>query len=239
MDFEDFKREVSNRLAGMNEVTGEVLYTSWQGITEGLPFYIMGINPGGGNQTIAEHLDSLPEATTTAPRRLLNDPSQTSHLWSGYLDSMWRGTQFNPIQTHLFDFACGLSPKLDLPKVCGTNLVFEASHTPDEVDDWTGKTEHCWAVHELLMDIVKPRVVLTFGKEPRDFVSAKCISTCSHTFWPTTKLSGQRHCTSYRGTLAGQNVTVISVPHLGRFGLARKPEMMAWLQELVSLGMNS
>ncbi len=131
MDVHLFKNKVCRCLGELCDVKGDILCTSWRGITEGLPFYIMGINPGGGTMTIRESINLFPESIGIDQVKGPLDGNTNNPWWSGYLDDHWRDQGgFNPIQKHLFEFASALSPKIDLRKVCGTNLVFAALKTP-------------------------------------------------------------------------------------------------------------
>jgi hypothetical protein len=233
-----FRDEARRRLGEVCEATGEVLGTSWRGISEGLPIYIMGINPGGGCQKIGKNIECIPESTSAGQVADPLDGNTRSPWWSNYLDDYWKENRsFHPIQKHLFAFASALTPSIDLRRVCGTNLVFEASAHPSEIKNWQHKVESCWSVHELLMNIVRPKVLLTFGEPTREFVHSKCAPIHDYGQWPEVRSSRQRFCTTYRGLLVGRDVRVISVPHLGRFSLADKPTLMGWLQRLVADGM--
>ncbi len=139
---------------------GELLYSSHETIKEG-DIYLLGLNPGGtGHTTINDHIDQM-----------LNriDNSYLDESWSNGSSKYHVGTA--PLQKRI----CGLLNTLgyDVRDVCASNLIFNT--TPSSEDLCFGLAGLCWPFHEQIIEIIKPKLILTFGnskESPYAFIKA-------------------------------------------------------------------
>jgi hypothetical protein len=142
---------------------GWILYSSYKTLVRG-DYYFLGINPAGSGEehpkTVQDSLDGLTGLTEKA------DENQ-------FLDVSWyddtKETKRRPLQER-FRFLFEDVLRVDDPHtVCASNLEKDSG-------GWKMKemANKCWAVHEaIIREIVKPRVIITHGSLPFDFISDK------------------------------------------------------------------
>jgi hypothetical protein len=188
---------------------GWILYSSYKTLVRG-NYYFLGVNPAGSEEdspkTVQDSLDQLVALTEDA------DKNQ-------YLDISWyddpRDTKRRPLQVrfrHLFGEALGLK---DPRTVCASNLIFTSSKKEKDSGGWT-KAEGCWTVHDaIIQEIVKPRVIITHGSLPFDFITYKLggklvqePQKCKHANWTW-------RCSRLEKT--GQKL--VGLPHLSIYAL--------------------
>ena len=139
-------------------VLGTILYSSCETLTKG-KFYFLGLNPGGGSErTISQSLDELAHGKPTE---------------NAYFDQNWSGKRTYDIGEHPYqqDFKCLFAGLTDDPrKVCATNLIFKGS--PDARELRIQELARlCWSVHKVIIEIVQPEVIVTFGMDAFKFVA--------------------------------------------------------------------
>jgi hypothetical protein len=166
------------------DLPGWILYSSYKTLVRG-DYYFLGVNPAGSEEdhpkTVRYSLDQLAALTEDA------DKNQ-------YLDISWyddpKETKRRPLQVrfrHLFGDALGLN---DPGTVCASNLIFTSSKKERDSGGWT-MAEGCWVVHQaIIQEIVKPRVIITHGSLPFNFISYKLQGKpvqepqeCKHANW--------------------------------------------------------
>lgn len=139
--------EIRGILRPIEGRSGAVLYSGTATLTRG-DLYIMGDNPGGSGSG----LPSIGEA--------LHHRDADGH---DYLDGDWepRGRVFRDRVNCLF-------AALDVPlrTTLASNAVFARSATSAELDDgWWLWWDYCWKVHQILLRVVRPRIIICFGKQ--------------------------------------------------------------------------
>jgi hypothetical protein len=188
---------------------GWILYSSYKTLVRG-DYYFLGVNPAGSEEdhpkTVRYSLDQLVALTEDA------DKNQ-------YLDISWyddpKETKRRPLQKRfefLFKKALGVD---DPKKVCASNLIFTSSKKEKYSGGWT-RANDCWSVHEtIIREIVKPRVIITHGSLPFDFISEKLKGKlleepqkCKHAKWTW-------RCSRLEET--GQKL--IGLPHLSIYAI--------------------
>lgn len=171
------------------------------------------MNPGGSEKkiqkTIAASLQELPNKVDNS-----------------YLHENWGRTGCcyedggHPLQRNaqLLFKALGT----DVADVCASNLIFLRS-VGEGGAGYPANAHICWPVHEMILGIVNPEVIITFGNRPFDFVCDKLGITnietrknIGHGNWVCRVAKGDR--------------LVIGFPHLSRYSLHGKEELIDWLK---------
>ncbi|MDR2153182.1 MAG: uracil-DNA glycosylase family protein [Helicobacteraceae bacterium] len=207
---------------------GGVLYSSHETLREGVA-YIVGFNPGGepsdntaDDPTVGGSVDKLLEYKCNA-----------------YLDEDWgNGARFRRSVECIAE-----QLGLQLRDICASNLVFFQSRNAEGVRPEDAKL--CWPVHDAILQIVKPRIIIALGySEATDssssfkFFHAKFAG--SEIKRETLEQSGKEYCFAKRfdATIHGSKVVVAGLPHpTGQFthwidSPDIKAEIEAWLKGL-------
>ncbi|WP_214650326.1 uracil-DNA glycosylase family protein, partial [Vibrio anguillarum] len=109
----------------------------------------MGLNPGGsGFISIGDHIDQMLTRTENS-----------------YLDEAWVNgiSKYEVGQAPWQKRVSWLMEQLgyDVRDVCSTNLIFTTSKSSNEL--CFGLAGICWAFHESVLEIVQPKLIITFG----------------------------------------------------------------------------
>ena len=129
------------------------------------PLYLLGVNPGGDPVIVSE------ETIDSHTNRVLNDFPED---WSAYRDESWAGAVpgtrgMQPRVLHLLK-----TLKLSPGEVPSSNIVFVRSRREDQLKgDMAALAETCWPFHGRVIDQLRPKVVLCFGKTSGRFVCKK------------------------------------------------------------------
>ncbi len=200
------------------DLPGWILYSSYKTLVRG-DYYFLGVNPAGSGEdhpkTVQNSLDGLIHFTGEA------DKNQ-------YLDVSWykdpNDERRRPLQKRV-DY---LFKQLNVNPndVCASNLIF-ASSKKGKDSGGSRRAEICWRVHEAILEIVQPRVIITHGSMPFDFVNDKLrgISLqepqkCNHANWTWRcsrlgetgqKLVGLPHLSIYAIDTPSRAVTVLEI----------------------------
>lgn len=217
LDLQALREVAQARLGDLLDHEGTVLYSGVQTLVPG-NLYILGVNPGGGpgvfeGYTIRPSLQELPE-------------------WRGnrYLQAWgrWAPTQ-HPLQRHLrWLIEKGIG--CDLTGVCASNLIFVTSRN-ERAAGYPEFARICWPIHERILQIVQPRLLIVYGK-----VSLQWLSQDLDGENDVERLgsipSGHRSwkCTAIRRPLAGQSRVVVGLPHLSRYDAKGKSWVVDWIK---------
>ena len=144
----DIPEIAARTLEGQLDQSGAFLYSSHDTIRPG-EVYLLGLNPGGqGGPSLKERLDTL-----------------LSREENAYLDEAWDngGGSYKPGEAPLQQRVNWLLSQLgsDTRDVLSTNLIFMQSRDASGVSIEHAKL--CWPVHEALLSIVRPSIILTIG----------------------------------------------------------------------------
>lgn len=198
------------QLQDLLHLSGRILYSSHETLKPG-KIYLLGHNPGG---------DPVEQAAFTIGRDLDELPSRTTNA---YEDERWRGGYpkgGKPLQKRV----CWMLDQLgEKPaEVAASNFLFNRSR-----DSGTSKfREHVdryWTVHEKILDIVKPRLILTFSGPGYAFLRRKltggpevgCLA--GHGNWKCHKFQ------------VSSGMWVANVPHLSRYDITGKNSVIDWM----------
>lgn len=193
---------------------GAFLYSSHETIRPG-EIYFLGLNPGGcGGPSLRERLD-----------RILSQEE------NAYLDEAWEndGRSYEPGEAPLQKRVVWLFRNIgfDPREVLSSNLIFMQSKDASGVS-----IEHahkCWPVHEALLSIVRPRLILTFGNSgfsPYGYIHARHggnqrYAPSGHGNW---SLKG------FKTQMPWGEVFVAGIPHLSRYSPIGKEYVVDWIR---------
>jgi uracil-DNA glycosylase len=195
---------------------GGVLYSSHETLREGVA-YIVGLNPGGDNST-------NPVTVGDSVDGLLKNPD------NAYLDEVWEG-QAKQFQ----DSVKWVAEQLGLPlrDICASNLVFFQSQNAEGVRP--ADPELCWPVHDAILQIVKPRIIIALGNKEKDsafaFLHEKLTGGKGEIAYTPIGLK-ERTAKRFDATIHGSKVVVAGLPHPSRNDWIDNAEVKAWLNDL-------
>jgi len=202
------------------DLSGKVLYSSAATLKPG-QVYLLGHNPGGSpilraSRTIRVSLDALPSKTT-------ND----------YFDERWKdratsGTSFLQLRVKWLLKNLGLDPR----EVAASNLIFPRSVAAAE-SRFAEFSELCWPVHERILDIVTPNLVIAFGnssESPYTFIRGKYKASTEIT---EPSGHGSWSCRSFE---VPRRFRVVGLPHLSGYNVRGHAHVPMWLKSFLAPG---
>lgn len=157
---EDFAKLIPK---SMRRKSGMVFYSGRRAFQGRAPLYVLGLNPGGD-----PHHHQRDETVEWHTREVLR---RYPDEWSAYVDESWGGADpGNSVMQrrvrHLLE-ALSLSPG----RVPASNLLFvRSSKESDLGGELRGLAEQCWRFHKQVIKVLKPPVILCFGKTCGAFV---------------------------------------------------------------------
>ena len=141
-------------LKDVAHLPGAVLFSGVDTLVPG-PLYVMGYNPGGESEVEGPSGEGTIDSSLAAVREKTD--------WNDWADGRYGpGETYNTFQKNVrtvFE-ALGADPR----RTFSTNALFIRSRAASGVDGaWDVWWDTCWAVHQLFLDVVRPRVVVCLG----------------------------------------------------------------------------
>lgn len=213
--FVAFARE---QLRDILDVSGQVLYSGASTLRRG-EIYLLGLNPGGDPtnpalMTIDQSLD-----------RLVSDDVAGNGIrqreWNSYVHAIWKGR--DTLQRRILWLLQALG--LDPVAVTASNLIFPRSRDEKSLQ-YDAYADMCWTVHACVLEIVQPKLVLTYGNTPYRFLGSRFGMRHEQRF-PSGH--GDWECRSFE--VPGQ-FRVVGVPHMSLYAIDRHPEVIDWITRL-------
>lgn len=192
--------------------TGTILYSSHETLRPG-SIYLMGLNPGGdGGPSLRENIAKMLTRTENA-----------------YLDEAWGDYDKKgeaPLQQRIQWVLNVLGA--DVRHVLATNLIFSQSRNSKGISQ--SDARQCWPVHEAMLEIVRPTLIVTFGNSgfsPYGFIHTLLggeqeYQRAEHGDWNLKR---------FQTIIGGRKMTVIGLPHLSRYEPTGKLSVEAWLRD--------
>jgi hypothetical protein len=192
--------------------SGEVLYSAAATLTPG-SVYVIGHNPGASPTT---------KARPTIRRCLARLRTKTLN---NYIDLSWHGRPPGraPLQLRVTWLLTSLG--LDPHKIAASNLIFTRSR--NVATSRFDRAELCWPVHERILDIVRPSLVIAFGNSgdsPYNFLKRKFLAESERC---TSAGHGNWKCRAF--VVPGKFI-VIGLPHLSRYKIDKCPHVVHWIE---------
>ena len=217
-ELETFAKE---KLQSILKDSGHLLYSSAETLCPG-EIYLLGHNPGGSpegreDESIENSIQNLSEKKTNE-----------------YLDDRWNGL---PPGEHLLQKrVCWLLKQLnmDVRKVCASNLIFSRSVDAKSIN-FKDMANLCWPVHEFILHIVRPKIILTFGnrkkKSPFFFLQEKLGVDDDKIVPPHSSGHDEWKCKAF---YTPTNICVVGLPHLSRYAINHHEDVPSWMQTIFS-----
>lgn len=214
MNKEDIPKLAEKLLSDYLHEPGGVLYSSHETLKPG-KVYLLGFNPGGSNgSSLANSLDTM-----------------LSHTENAYIDECWCNGSGSwdsgeaPLQRRIDWLLTELG--LETREVCASNLIFLQSRTVKDIG--YELADICWPVHEAIMDIIKPNLILAFGNSqvsPYEYLHSRFGGSqeelpAGHGSWRIKGFSCQ---------INGRPTYVAGLPHLSRYSPIDKHDVTEWLK---------
>lgn len=196
---EDFAESIPPSLLAES---GKVFYSGRVAFASPAPLYLLGVNPGG------DPAKYLVETVGSHTRRVLNDlPSS----WSAYRDESWEGAApgsygMAPRVLHLFRRL-----QLDPGFVPASNLLFVRSRAEEDIRERKALlADLCWSFHALVLEKLRPRVVLCLGGTAGDYVCRKLRA--NRLIGQFTEQNSRRWASQAFETESGMRVVIATHP---------------------------
>lgn len=216
-DIPEFARRTLKHLLHRS---GEVIYTSHETLSKG-DIYLLGLNPGMGDfTTIGSHIDRMLSRTKN---------SYLDEDWDKQKDEAIPDPKLVPLQKRVISLLDSLG--YDARNVCASNLIFTTTTSADEL--CFGLAGLCWPVHEAVLELVKPKMLLVFGNgetvSPYAFLKALfCPAENDFTFCDSGH--GDWKCKGFYAEINGRRTFVAGLPHLSWYSPIGRTEVIDWIK---------
>jgi hypothetical protein len=202
-DLGDFVRE-----------SGVVLYSSPKTLKPG-DAYLLGVNPGADP-------DGLDDANIEAHLEKLRSTDINR-----YLDGEWDRGRIgqDKFQRRVVWLLRNLG--YDPREVCASNLIFSRSHQ-QKGSGYPATADRCWPVHERILRLVQPRLIICVGNLPFGYIMKHSRSEGLMEKLPSGH--GSWRCQGARVHIEDRLVDVVSVPHLNRYKIIDKGDVADWIR---------
>lgn len=201
---------------GFSEEPGSILYSGNETLVEG-DFYFLGDNPGGNTNL------------SVADDTVMNQLKRADQTFNEYFQGIWKKRNQSPSPPGMATLQLRIKLLfsrlgINLRKTCSSNLIFVRSPVLSELHlNEKMAQERCWEIHQIMLSIVKPKIVIVFGDSSRDFIISKMriIEESEQYSLPSRKKD--YIFKSVKGTVllndAGieHKICLLSMPHLSRF----------------------
>jgi hypothetical protein len=194
---------------------GGIMYSSHETLAPG-QVYLLGFNPGGtGGNALGVNIDSMLRNTTNS-----------------YLDESWEndnGESANgkaPLQRRVQWVLenIGLNPR----EVCASNLIFLQSRGANDIS--YSLAEKCWPVHEAILNIVQPKLIIAFGNsEISPFGFLHSMFGGDIEYLPSGH--GDWTLKGFDCQINGRAVYIAGLPHLSRYSPIKRAQVVEWLSK--------
>ncbi|MGI2169916.1 hypothetical protein ACROAE_06930 [Shewanella sp. MF05960] len=226
-DLPDFAKQTLKHILKQK---GEVIYSSHETLKEG-DIYLLGLNPGGDGQenpdtassySIKSHLDRMLKRT---------ENSFIDERWENKVAHYEAGKA--PLQMRVIDLLKGIGVN-DPRTVCASNIIFKTSR--DSSDLCYGLAGLCWPVHEAILNLVKPKLILTFGiSSISAYAFLKELFHIDETELTIDADHGDWKCKGFKCEINGKSTFIVAVPHLSYYSPKNKTEVFSWIKENAGL----
>lgn len=177
------------------------------------PLYLLGHNPGGRPTdprlpTIGQSVDWLP-----------------TQKFNSYLDTAWVGRTALQCRVIWLLAALGLHPR----QVPASNLCFVRSRDV-KTSRMREYAEICWPVHEKILEMVKPRMIVVYGNSahsPYEFLANRFGIVKSRTHGSG---HGSWLCRTF---VVPGHFRIVGLPHLSRYDITAHPHVARWIKSLL------
>lgn len=213
----------------IDKFSGAILYTSYQSL-EPQKYLFMGLNPSGSLECSSTIKESLYKC-------LVSTYNEYNENWT-FTDSQSKTTKNikykdgeHPLQLNIKHLCTLLG--IDSNLVCSGNLVFEPSYGSPELwhrfvkNKVNAKKEIekiYWPVHKLILDRVKPHVIISFGNDETfsPYWFLREIAKDEFDYKEFDSIPAEHKPYSFKGflgTINSRKIQVVGLPHLSYYRL--------------------
>ncbi len=202
-------------LSDFLDKAGGILYSGHETLTPGA-VYLLGFNPGGtGGKSLGLNIDSMLSNT---------DNSYLDEVWENGKGECAKGEA--PLQKRVQWVleSIGLNPK----EVCASNLIFLQSRQANDIS--YALAEKCWPVHEAILNIVQPKLIIAFGNSKTSpFGYMHSMFGGDVEYFPSGH--GDWSLKGFNCQIGGRSVYIAGLPHLSRYSPINKSQVVEWLSK--------
>jgi hypothetical protein len=183
--------------------TRSVFYSGVSAFVKDAPLYILGLNPGG-------------EEGDTVDISLGAFASQKED-YSAYAEEPWPDEpHIKPGTSRMQRSVCHMLTNLKLEpyQVPASNVIFLSSRNEKALKDKSSLLNQCWPVHQAVIDTLRVRTILCFGKAAGNFVCKKLganIEIDHYTETNNRRWTSRAHSMSDNPT--SDDLVVVTVTH--------------------------
>jgi len=210
---------------------GEGIYSSHETLKKG-DVYLLGLNPGGSGECKLGNFmaDTLVRTSNAFLDEEWEKPKKKSTSKQGN-NKYAKGSA--PLQKRIQGLLEGLGQSV--ADVCASNLIFTTSKSSSHEDYNFGFAGTFWPFHQAVIEIVKPKVIITFGNgklhSPFGFLkSMYCDKSNLNTFETIPAGHGERQCYGFKANINGRSTAIIGLPHLSYY-TPNKESVLKWMKE--------
>tara|TARA_A200000159_G_scaffold160134_1_gene179777 strand:- start:4691 stop:5080 length:390 start_codon:yes stop_codon:yes gene_type:complete len=115
--------------------------------------------------------------------------------------------------------------------VCASNLIFLQSRRADDIS--FSLAQKCWPVHKAIIDIVKPKLIITFGNsQTSPYGYLLSLLGGEEEYFPSGH--GAWRIKGFTTNINNHPVYIAGLPHLSRYSPIGKTKVIEWLKERLS-----
>lgn len=202
---------------------GGILYSSQETLKPG-PVYLLGYNPGGD-----------PEQNLTGPTLGMCADALLTRTENEYLCGKWiNGRDGQPaagqalLQRRVNALLKAIG--LNTADVCASNLIFQQSKNIREISP--DKANACWKVHEAIIEIIQPRLIIAIGNGYPSAYSylRDRLKPSENTEDTDYAQHGNWKRKGFQTLIHGRNTYIAGIPHLSYYKAENKPGLIEWLK---------
>ncbi len=207
-----------DRLKDILDISGQVLYSGASTLKKG-EVYLLGLNPGGDPRNPA--FRTIRQSLAMLKSDELASNGLPSSEWNSYGHATWKGR--NTLQRRILWLLGQLG--LDPLTVAASNLIFVRSRDETSLQ-YDAYADVCWSVHERVLQLVEPRLVIAYGGTPYKRLGER-LGVYNEQRFAAGHGDWECRCFDVPGRFR-----VVGIPHMGRYAIDRHPEVVDWIKRL-------
>ena len=217
MSKDEIPKIAKKTLSDVLSESGSILYSSHETLKPG-DVYLLGFNPGGaGGNPVEQSINSM--LTNT-------DNSYLDESWENH-NGVWDNGKA-PLQKRVQWILESLG--LNTREVCASNLIFLQSREASDIN--YSLAEQCWPVHEAILNIIKPKLIIAFGNSaisPYGYLQSMLGGKEEH--FPSGH--GNWSVKGFSCKINDLPIYVAGLPHLSRYSPIGKNQVVEWLSKQI------
>ena len=205
---------------GLQRKSGNIIYSGYETLQKG-DYYFLGLNPGG-------HIDDRNPEEDQIIHKLESKKQYSDE--NEYFDGIWGNETHPGVHHHQKNiqafFKC---LEINLREVLSTNLCFQRSpgksQYPGGEDQLKKDTERFWPIHEYMLSVVKPKVIICNGADAREYFRALLKpNKIDEKTLPEPWRGRMQKCTYFSGNLYLKS----TLSNIGRVKIIATPHLTNW-----------